>query len=98
MRVVVSEFMALDGVVQAPGGPDEDTSGGFTHGGWSQPYFDPEVMGPVIGGIAETAEALLQGRTTYQVSKAAWPDRGGDPLADLGVQVCRYRQGAKLAE
>ena len=45
MRVVVNEFMSLDGVVQAPGGPEEDTDGGFAHGGWSMPYFDPEVMG-----------------------------------------------------
>jgi hypothetical protein len=42
MRVVASEFISLDGVVQAPGGPEEDTSGGFAHGGWSLPFFDPE--------------------------------------------------------
>ena len=45
MRVVVNEFMSLDGVVQAPGGAEEDTDGGFAHGGWSMPYFDPEIMG-----------------------------------------------------
>ena len=82
MRVVVSEFMSLDGVVQAPGGPQEDTSGGFRHGGWSLPYFDPQVMGPVIGAIAERGDALLQGRITYQVSAAAWPERRGDTFAD----------------
>ena len=48
MRVVVSEFMSLDGVVQAPGGAEEDTDGGFAHGGWSMPYFDVEVMGAAI--------------------------------------------------
>jgi dihydrofolate reductase len=82
MRVVVSEFMSLDGVVQAPGGPDEDTSGGFRHGGWSGPYFDPEVMGAVIGEFAERSGALLQGRRTYQVSAAAWPQRSGDPFTE----------------
>ncbi|HVS69095.1 MAG TPA: dihydrofolate reductase family protein [Mycobacteriales bacterium] len=82
MRVVASEFSALDGVVQAPGGPEEDTSGGFAHGGWSHPYFDPEVFGPILGTIPERCEALLQGRRTYEVSKAAWPQRGGDPFAD----------------
>ena len=82
MRVVVSEFMSLDGVVQAPGGPQEDTSGGFRHGGWSMQYFDPEVMGPMIGEFAANCEALLQGRRTYQVSAAAWPQRGGDPFSD----------------
>ncbi|MBV8961135.1 MAG: dihydrofolate reductase family protein [Actinobacteria bacterium] len=77
MKVVISEFTSLDGVVQAPGGADEDTSGGFRHGGWWMPYFDPEVMGPVIEGFAERCEALLQGRRTYQVSAAAWPERSG---------------------
>jgi dihydrofolate reductase len=82
MRVVASEFMSLDGVVQAPGGPQEDTSGGFRHGGWSMQFFDPEVMGEVIGELATQCEALLQGRRTYQVSSAAWPDRAGDPFSD----------------
>ncbi len=82
MRIVVSEFMSLDGVVQAPGGPQEDTSGNFPHGGWSMPFFDPEVMGKVLGDVVSHCEALLQGRRTYQVSAAAWPERGGDPFAD----------------
>jgi dihydrofolate reductase len=77
MRVVVMEFMSLDGVVQAPGGPAEDTSGGFQHGGWSLKFFDPEVMGPVIDEVAQRSEALLQGRRTYQVSAEAWPTRSG---------------------
>jgi dihydrofolate reductase len=82
MRIVVSEFMSLDGVVQAPGGPEEDTDGGFAHGGWSMPYFDPEVMGPFIGSKFETVEALLFGRRTFQGMAAAWPERAGDPFAD----------------
>jgi dihydrofolate reductase len=82
MRVVVSEFMSLDGVVQAPGGPTEDTSGGFRHGGWSMPFFDPEVMGAVVNEFAQRNQALLQGRRTYQVSAAAWPERSGDPFSD----------------
>src|SRR6266511_3019865 len=68
MRVVVSEFTSLDGVVQAPGGAEEDTSGGFRHGGWSMQFFDPEVMGGVISKFAERNSVLLQGRRTYQVS------------------------------
>jgi dihydrofolate reductase len=82
MRVVVSEFMSLDGVVQAPGGATEDTTGGFPHGGWSIPFFDPDAMGSVIGELADKSEVLLQGRRTYQVSSAAWPERGGDPFSD----------------
>jgi dihydrofolate reductase len=77
VRVVVSEFISLDGVVQAPGGQEEDISGGFRHGGWSMKYFDPEVMGAVVDEFAERSEALLQGRRTYQVSAAAWPGRSG---------------------
>jgi dihydrofolate reductase len=98
MRVVVSEFMSLDGVVQAPGGPQEDTSGGFQHGGWSLPFFDPEVMGPVIGEIAERSEALLQGRRTYQISAAAWPSRGGDPFADWINATQKYVVSDSLSE
>jgi len=90
VRVVVSEFISLDGVVQAPGGPEEDTSGGFRHGGWSMPYFDPEVMGSVIGEVVERSEALLQGRRTYQVSAAAWPERGGDPFSDWVNSAQKY--------
>jgi dihydrofolate reductase len=90
MRVIASEFMALDGVVQAPGGPQEDTTGGFRHGGWSVPYFDPDVMGQVVGELAERCEALLQGRRTYQVSAAAWPERGGDPFSDWINRAQKY--------
>ncbi len=98
MRVVVSEFMSLDGVVQAPGGPQEDTSGGFRHGGWSIPFFDPEVMGPVMGEVAENSEALLQGRRTYEVSSAAWPGRGGDPFADWVNRTQKYVVSDSLSE
>jgi dihydrofolate reductase len=98
MRVVVSEFISLDGVVQAPGGPEEDTSGEFRHGGWSMPYFDPEVMGPVIGEIAERSEALLQGRRTYEVSATAWPERGGDPFADWVNSAQKYVVSVTLSE
>jgi dihydrofolate reductase len=98
MRVVVSEFMSLDGVVQAPGGPQEDTSGGFRHGGWSHRFFDPDVMGPVIGEFAQRSEALLQGRRTYQVSAEAWPTRGGDPFADWINGTQKYVVSDTLAE
>jgi dihydrofolate reductase len=82
MRIVISEFISLDGVVQAPGGPDEDTDGGFQHGGWSMPFFDPEVMGSSIDEMAEQTDALLYGRRTWQVMADAWPGRAGDPFAD----------------
>ena len=97
MRVVISEFMALDGVVQAPGGPDEDTTGGFRHGGWSMQFFDPDVMGPVIEEFATRSEALLQGRRTYQVSSAAWPERSGG-FADWINAAQKYVVSDTLSE
>ena len=90
MRVVVNEFMSLDGVVQAPGGAEEDTDGGFSHGGWSMQYFDPEVMGPLISESMNTVEALLYGRRTWQVMAAAWPERAGDPFADQMNALKKY--------
>ncbi len=71
MRVVVYEFMIFDGVVQAPGGTEEDTDGGFANGGWSVPYFDPDVMGAAIDQGMNTVEALLFGRRTWQGMAAA---------------------------
>jgi dihydrofolate reductase len=82
MKIVISEFMSLDGVVQAPGGAEEDTDGGFTHGGWSHPYFDVEVMGSAIDEGSSRTEALLYGRRTFEVMASAWPERAGDPFAD----------------
>jgi dihydrofolate reductase len=90
MRVVVNEFISLDGVVQAPGGKDEDTEGGFAHGGWSMPYFDPDVMGTAIGETMAPAEALLFGRRTWQVMAGAWPERAGDPFADQMNAIKKY--------
>ncbi|MEU8582045.1 dihydrofolate reductase family protein [Streptomyces abikoensis] len=82
MRIVVSEFISLDGIVQAPGGPEEDTDGGFAHGGWSHPFFEPETVGGAFADALAKAEALLFGRRTWQTMAAAWPERAGDPFAD----------------
>jgi dihydrofolate reductase len=90
MRIVISDFISLDGVVQAPGGREEDTDGGFQHGGWSMPFFDPEAMGPVLGEVMEQTDALLFGRRTWQVMAAAWPGRAGDPFADRMNEIRKY--------
>jgi dihydrofolate reductase len=82
MRIILSDFISLDGVVQAPGGQEEDTDGGFRHGGWSMPFFDDDAMGPVLGEVMAQTEALLFGRRTWEVMASAWPERGGDPFAD----------------
>src|SRR4051812_42787369 len=98
MRIVVSEFMSLDGVVQAPGGPDEDLDGGFAYGGWSMPFFDPEVMGATIGAKFASVEALLFGRRTFEVMAAAWPERAGDPFADQMNAVEKHVVTSTLTE
>jgi dihydrofolate reductase len=90
MRIVISEFMSLDAVVQAPGGPDEDTTGGFQHGGWSMPFFDPDVMGNAVTESTERTDAMLYGRRTWQVMAGAWPARAGDPYADWVNSVQKY--------
>ena len=81
MRIVIIEFISLDGVVQAPGGADEDRDGGFAHGGWSHPFFD-ETVGGGFNDALTKADALLFGRRTWQTMAAAWPERAGDPFAD----------------
>src|SRR6185436_13441079 len=98
MRIVVIEFISLDGVVQAPGGPDEDTDGGFAHGGWSGPYFDPEAMGPVYAEVISGAEALLFGRRTWQSMAAAWPERAGDPFADRMNSIPKHVVSTTLGD
>ncbi|CAN5464008.1 dihydrofolate reductase family protein [soil metagenome] len=98
MRIVISEFVSLDGVVQAPGGPEEDTEGGFRHGGWSMPFFDPETMGPAIDEVIQSTEALLFGRRTWQVMAGAWPGRAGDPFADRMNEIRKYVASRTLAQ
>jgi dihydrofolate reductase len=98
MRIVISDFISLDGVVQAPGGKEEDTDGGFTHGGWSMEFFDPEVMGPVLGEVMEKTDALLFGRRTWQVMAAAWPGRAGDPFADQMNEIKKYVASRTLSQ
>ncbi|GAA1756604.1 dihydrofolate reductase family protein [Kocuria aegyptia] len=79
--VQVDLFLTLDGVYQAPGGPDEDRAGGFEFGGWQGAYFDAE-SGESIGGGLQRLDALLLGRRTYDIFAGYWPDRGGaDPIA-----------------
>jgi dihydrofolate reductase len=102
-KLLVNTFMTLDGVMQAPGGPEEDPTGGFTHGGWSVPYFD-EVMGQTMGEFMDKPFDLLLGRKTYEIFAAHWPHvterereaRGGtpsdveDPAAEALNRATKY--------
>ena len=97
MRIVVTEFISLDGVVQAPGGPDEDTDGGFANGGWSHPFFD-DVVGGGFDEALSGADALLFGRRTWQSMAAAWPERAGDPFADRMNAIPKYVVSATLGD
>jgi dihydrofolate reductase len=81
-KLVVLTFLTLDGVMQAPGGPREDTSGGFKHGGWTVPYFD-ESLGKVMGEQMGKPFDLLLGRKTYDVFAGYWPKQTGEMGAGI---------------
>jgi dihydrofolate reductase len=89
-KVSVNTFLTLDGVMQAPGGPEEDTTGGFTQGGWSVNYWDDQ-MGQVMGEAMSRPFDLLLGRKTYEIFAAHWPyatdDPGAKPLNDATKYV-----------
>jgi dihydrofolate reductase len=89
-KLIVSTFLTLDGVMQAPGGPEEDDSGGFAHGGWSVNYWD-ERMGQVMGEAMGVPFDLVLGRKTYDIFAAYWPHAseadGAKPLNDATKYV-----------
>lgn len=82
-RLVIDLFTTLDGVTQAPGGPEEDTGGGFRFGGWQAPFEDPTI-GDDIGGGIRRMDALLLGRRTYEIFAAYWPHHTEGPERFIG--------------
>jgi dihydrofolate reductase len=94
-KLIVSTFVTLDGVMQAPGGPEEDAEGGFAYGGWSVNYWD-DRMGEVMGEAMSKPFDLLLGRKTYDIFAAFWPnasdDAGGKPLNDATKYVASRSQ------
>jgi dihydrofolate reductase len=86
MKLTATEFLTLDGVYQGPGGPDEDRRGGFDRGGWQAPIDDEEI-GPYITSVYEGMDAMLLGRTTFDIWNAYWPEHDwGDPVSH-GINV-----------
>jgi dihydrofolate reductase len=87
-KIIVLSFISLDGVMQAPGGPTEDTSGGFKYGGWTFPYFD-EVASTEMSEQIKPPFDLLLGKTTYDIWVAYWPHQSG-PIADPFNACVKY--------
>jgi dihydrofolate reductase len=88
-NIVVSTFLSLDGVMQAPGGPEEDPTGGFTHGGWSVNYWDDLMLQRMAESMGKPFDLLL-GRKTYEIFAAHWPYATDDPLADALNRATKY--------
>ena len=96
-KLIVTEFLTLDGVAQAPGGPDEDRESGFTHGGWQAPLGDEE-SGNAIFEQAKNMDALLLGRTTYEIFAEYWPKAPAEiPFTGLLNGVPKYVASRTLA-
>jgi dihydrofolate reductase len=89
-KLIVSEFITLDGVIQAPGGADEDRDGGFAHGGWTHPYWHDDIGGHFMS-VMKDADSLLLGRRTYVGHAQAFePMPAGDPFGDMMNAPAKY--------
>jgi dihydrofolate reductase len=88
-ELIVAEFMTLDGVIQAPGGEDEDTDGGFVHGGWTRPYWHDDIGAHFFEAMAET-DTLLLGRRTWEIHGGAFEPMVDDPFGDTLNNLRKY--------
>lgn len=88
-KTIVSEFVSLDGVMQAPGGAEEDTEGGFVHGGWTGPYWHDDIGESILQELNQS-DTLLLGRRTWQTHAQAFEPAAGDPFADVLNNLRKY--------
>ena len=88
-ELIVAEFMSLDGVIQAPGGADEDMDGGFQHGGWTRPYWHDDIGAHFFAAFSQ-ADALLLGRKTWQIHGGAFEPMVNDPFGDAMNGIAKY--------
>src|SRR4030042_6843510 len=88
-ELIVAEFITLDGVIQAPGGPQEDTEGGFKHGGWTLPYWHDDIGAHFFQAMSQ-ADALLLGRKTWQIHGSAFEPMTGAPFAEAMNGIRKY--------
>jgi dihydrofolate reductase len=96
-KIIVTNNLTLDGVMQAPGRPDEDTRGGFKHGGWAMPYNDAEKGKAMADGMSQEGE-LLFGRRTYEDFFKVWPGRKGNPFTEVLDRTHKYVVSTTLKE
>ena len=96
-RILAVTSLSLDGVMQAPGRPDEDTRGGFAHGGWALPYNDPVMMKTMAAGMAK-GTPLLFGRLTYESFFSVWPGRKDNPFSAVLDNAQKYVASRTLQE
>jgi dihydrofolate reductase len=96
-KLIVNVSLTLDGVMQAPGRPDEDTRGGFVYGGWALPYFDPIMFSPPAEGSAKMPDMLF-GRRTYEDFYAIWPNRTDNPFTEVLNNAPKYVASTTLKE
>jgi dihydrofolate reductase len=97
-RIVVSEFMSLDGVMQSPGEQDKDTEGGFAYGGWTGPYWHDEI-GAHLSQVMSESDTFLLGRKTWQIMGGAWdPMADGDPFASVMNATPKYVVSTTLTD
>jgi dihydrofolate reductase len=89
-KIIAITQVTLDGIMQSPGGPEEDPRSGFTHGGWAMPFVDDALMNQAVGETIAGEFDMLLGRRTYEIFAAYWPNQGDNPIAKAFNKATKY--------